>query len=551
MPEQTPDTAKSGNKKQSFLQGAAILTLSTLLVKVIGAIYKIPLNRIMGTEGFGHFNVAYSIYNVLLMLSTTGLPIAVSRMISQANTLGNTRQVQRIYKSSLRLFLTIGIICSGAMLIFSKQLAAWMEDPDAVYSIAALAPAVLFVCITCSFRGYFQGQQYMTPTAISEVIEAMGKPIIGLTAVVIVMHLGLGYAKAAGGAILGVTVGTAVSATFLFLIYRRRRLRGSALSGEEKSTGSTILELLKLAVPITIGSTGLQLFNALDTKIILGRLQDAIGMTSQQASSMFGTYSAAQTFYMLPSALVAPLAISIIPAVTSALTLKDWKKARSAEESAFRMVALIALPCGAGLAVLSSPIQDLFYGYDAETLSIAGPILAILGAAVVFNCMVTVTNAVLQAHGHVNVPIVTTLAGGFVNIITDYVLIGMNAINIYGAAIATIAYCAVITILNIIFLRHTVEQPPRIIRQFIKPLIATAVMSVSAYLVYEGVYNLLSSMGPTLSNLLAIGLSVCVAAAVYLLLVYDLKIITWEDCQLLPKSETIARILDIQPVTEE
>ena len=543
MAEQNPGK----NQKQGFLQGAAILTLGTILVKVIGALYKIPMNRIIGTEGFGHFNVAYSIYNVLLMISTTGLPIAVSRMISEANTLGNRRQVQKVYQTSLRLFLMIGIICSGAMLIFAPQLANWMEDPDAVYAIAALAPAVLFVCIICSFRGYFQGQQYMTPTAISQVIEAICKLVVGLGAVFVILHLGFGFAEAAGGAILGVTIGTVFSALYLFFVYRKRRIH---LTSQDKacpvkSSSETTIQLLKLAIPITIGSTGLQLFNALDTKIILGRLQDAIGMTSKAASSMFGTYSAAQTFYMLPSALVQPLAISVIPTVTAALTLHNYKKARTTEESAFRVTALIGLPCGAGLAVLAAPIQKIFYDYDAETLRVAGPILALLGIAVIFNCMVTVTNSILQAHGMVSIPIYTTLIGGVVNVVTDYVLIGIGVIHIYGAAIATIAYCAVIMFLNIIAMHRSMDLPPRILQQFVKPLVATAIMSVVAYFVYEGLIALLGSM------LIATAASIMMAGITYVLLVYFMKIITWEDCQLMPKSRTIAKILNITPEESE
>ena len=530
-------------KKQNFLQGAAILTIGTILVKLIGALYKIPMNRIIGTEGFGHFNVAYSIYNVLLMIASTGLPVAVSRMISESNTLGHRRQVQKIYGVSLRMFMIIGIICSGGMLIFAPQLANMMRDPDAIYAIAALAPAVLFVCIICSFRGYFQGQQYMTPTAISQIIEALGKLIIGLGAVIIIMKLGFGYAEAAGGAILGVTIGTVVAALYLFIVFRKKKL---VLTAEDnlspvKSTAETAKQLLTLAVPITIGSAGLQIFNAIDTVIILARLQDAIGLTSREASSLFGTYSAAQTFYMLPSALIQPLAISIIPSVTAALTLKNRLEAQRTEESAVRMTALIGLPCGAGLAVLASPIQEMLYGYDAETLSYAGPILALLGIAVIFNCMVTVTNAILQAHGKVNIPIFTTLAGGIVNVTTDYVLIGMDSIHIYGAAIATIAYCAVIMFLNILAMRKYLEVTPRILRQFVKPLVATAVMSVGAYLSYEALFTALGSV--TLSTM---G-SVVVAVAIYAVLVYGMKIITWYDCQLLPKGEKIAKILRITP----
>jgi stage V sporulation protein B len=534
-------------KKQGFLQGAAILTFGTLLVKLIGALYKIPMNRIIGTEGFGHFNVAYSIYNVLLMISSTGLPIAVSRMISEANTLGHKGQVQKIYQVSLRLFLVVGIICSVPMLVFAPQLASLMRDPDAVYAIAALAPAVLFVCIICSFRGYFQGQQYMTPTAVSQVIEALCKLVVGLGAVFLLLHFGFGVAEAAGGAILGVTAGTVFSALYLFWVYRRRHVKlteGIEL-GPVKSSRETAMQLLRLAVPITIGSAGLQIFNALDTMIIQGRLQDAIGLSSKEATAMFGTYSAAQTFYMLPSALVQPLAISVIPTVTAALTLGSYRKAQKTEESAFRMTALIGLPCGAGLAVLASPIQKLAYGYDVDTLQVAGPILALLGIAVIFNCMVTVTNGILQAHGKVNIPIYTTLVGGLVNIITDYVLIGMGTFHIYGAAIATIAYCAVIMFLNVFAMHRTMDLPPRILRQFVKPIVATAIMATAAYFSYEAVYSLLSS--GTLATLV----SVCVAAIVYFALVYFMKIITWDDCQLLPKSELLARILKVKPLAEE
>lgn len=530
-------------KKQNFLQGAAILTFGTLLVKVIGALYKIPMNRVIGNEGFGHFNVAYSIYNVLLMISSTGLPIAVSKMISEANTLGNKRQVQKVYRISLVAFLIIGVLCSGVMLIFAPQLANLMRDPDAVYSIAALAPAVLFVCIICTYRGYFQGLQYMTSTAVSQVIEALCKLVIGLGLVYVILGMGFGVAEAAGGAILGVTIGTVVAALYLYLDYRKRhvRLTEADMAMPVKSTGETVKQLLKLAVPITIGSAGLQIFNAIDTMIIQGRLQDAIGLTAREATAMYGTYSAAQTFYMLPSALISPLAISIIPTVTASLTLKDYRKAQSSEESAFRMTALIGLPCAAGLGVLASPIQLFAYGYDAETLSVAGPILALLGIAVIFNCMVTVTTAILQAHGKVNVPIYTTLAGGIVNIVTDYVLIGVGSIHIYGAAIATIAYCAVIMFLNIFAMHRSMDLPPRVLRQFVKPVVATAVMAVAAYLVYEGAYNLLAS------NTLAMLCSVAVAVVVYFVMVYLLRIVTWEDCQLLPKSETIARLLRVKP----
>ena len=358
------------------------------------------------------------------------------------------------------------------------------------------------------------------------------------------LGLGFGTPEAAGGAIFGVTAGSVLAAVYLLFQYRRKHVRLTAADRNSPvlSTRDTAKQLLKLAVPITIGSTGLQIFNALDTRIILGRLQDAIGLTSKAASSLFGTYSAAQTFYMLPPALITPLAISITPTVTAALTLNNYREARRTEESAVRMTALIALPCAAGLAVLASPIQKVAYNYDAETLQVAGPLLAILGVAVVFNCMVSVTNAILQAHGKVTIPIYTTLVGGLVNIITDYVLIGMDSIGIDGAAIATIAYCAVIMFLNIAAMHKSMELPPRI---------PAAVCQTHRSHSGDG------SRGNIPATRLCSGSSLpppylfwplcSVACVIYGVLVYAMKIITWYDCQLLPKGDLIARILRVQP----
>ncbi len=231
--------------------------------------------------------------------------------------------------------------------------------------------------------------------------------------------------------------------------------------------------------------------------------------------------------------------------MTAALTLSNFKEAQRTEESAIRMTILIALPCGAGLAILASPIQEFLYNYGPDTLRVAGPLLALLGVAVIFNCMVSVTTAILQAHGHVTVPIYTTLVGGLVNVITDYVLIGTHAFHIYGAAIATIAYCAVIMFLNILAMRRSLELPPRILQQFVRPMVATACMAVGTYFSYEFVRDLTHSLT------LSIMASIIVAVVIYGGLVYGMKIITWYDCQLLPKGDLIARLLRVSRPREE
>ena len=192
-------------KKQNFLQGTALLAMATAIVKVIGALYKIPLNAIIGEQGFGYFNTAYEIYNVLLMISTAGLPVAMSRMISQASSLRHYNQVRRIYATARGIFLGLGIAGSLLMTVFCRQLAAFQNQPDAWAAIGFLGPCCLLICVMSTFRGFFQGQSNMLPTSISQVLEAVVKLIVGMIAAIVLLKMTGSVPLAAGGAILGVT----------------------------------------------------------------------------------------------------------------------------------------------------------------------------------------------------------------------------------------------------------------------------------------------------------------------------------------------------------
>ena len=227
-------------KKQNFLAGAAVLSLATMIVKVIGMFFKIPLNRLIGEANYGYFTTAYDIYTVLLMISTTGLPVAMSRMISEARALNNGKQVRQIYRVSLMAFLSIGIIGSALMLLIPKQLANMMENPNAMWSIFALGPAVLFVCYISACRGFFQGQGNMAPTAVSQIIEALCKLFLGLGLAWLVMNrLGDGP-LAAAGSIAGVTIGTVLSALYLFCKTRRRTRELCRAEGQARPAGETL-----------------------------------------------------------------------------------------------------------------------------------------------------------------------------------------------------------------------------------------------------------------------------------------------------------------------
>jgi len=531
-------------KKQTFLQGAAVLAAATAIVKIIGAIYKIPLQNLIGTAGFGYFGKAYTIYDVLLMISTTGLPVAMSRMISEAQTLEHHDQIRKIFSTALRVFLLLGILGTAGMLLFAKQLSVLVTTHErAWFAIASLAPAVLLVCVIAAFRGFFQGQSNMTPTSVSQVFEALCKLVIGLGLAWLLMKLTNANATfGAGGAILGVTIGCVVSVLYLWHCYRKA-IRTLPVGGPVKSTRETLGQLLAIAVPITLGSAGLQIINLVDTMVYMRRLVGAAGIASLRADELSGIYDFCRTLFNLPGAFITPLVISIIPAITAHLTMKNEKGVRMVEGSALRITGLIAMPCAFGLSSLAAPIVNLLTDdskYSALDVEIGGIILAFMGITVIFNSVILVTNAMMQAHGDVTTPVVNMIFGGVVKVIVNFVLVGIPELNIIGAAIGTFICYLVIMLMNIFAMARKKTIDLRSLKGLLKPLLAGVLMGAVAYMA-NGFLS--AYLGSSLGCLAAI----CVAAVVYFVLVFALRVITYDDCMLLPAGEKIAKILRIHP----
>ena len=524
-------------KKQNFLQGTALLAMATAIVKIIGAIYKIPLNAIIGKQGFSYYSTAYEIYNVLLMISTAGLPVAMSRMISQANSLGHTNRIRRIYSTSRAIFLTLGIAGSLLMTIFCRQLAQFQNQPDAWAAIGALGPCVLLICIMSTFRGFFQGQGNMLPTSVSQVLEAVVKLVVGMLAALVLLKTTNKVSLAAGGAILGVTVSCLASSMYLYGRFRKAFSALEPSSEEPDSYSKTAKNLLAIAIPITIGSAGLQILTMLETKIYMGQLL-GLGFTQLEADSMKGIYNMSQTIYNMPCAFITPITISIIPAITSYLTLQDHKGARATEESAARVTGLICMPCAFGLATLAGPVTALLGGYSGADLSLSTTLMTIMGFNIMFNAVVLLTNAMMQAHGHAVVPVVNMFLSGILRLIVVYMLTGNRDIGIVGTPIGAMMCFLCIAVLNLLSMRRVLQNPPAIVKNLVKPFAAAAVMGVFVY----GALYLLKTLGFT-SRLILCGLPICVGVLVYVVMVVVLKVITRSDCMLLPKGEKIAKLL--------
>lgn len=593
-----PRRVARSTKQNTFFGGAAILAVGIMVVKVIGMFYKIPLLNIIGEQGSADFGNAYNIYAVLLTISTAGLPVAVSKLVSEANATGRQNQVRRVFRLSLALFLTLGVLSFLIMSFGSAQLAGLMNDDQAAPGIRALAPAVICVGCLSAFRGYAQGHGNMTPTAVSQIIEALCKLVVGLGLAYWLVKAGADQSHAAAGAITGVTVGTIVALAYMLLNYIMGRSQ-EGLSKDTPDSNSTIVKnLLMIAVPITISSSMVGIVTVIDSSLVQGQLQRALlentdcwalykdfmsfdklesalkawqatlpegttismSLLSDQLAgegtktaialhdaledasrTLYGNYNGALNIYNLPTSLMAAITAAVIPAVSGTLARRDRKGAARVAGSALRISALLAFPMGVGLYVLGEPIMALIF--PSLTSQLAGPLLSTLGLATVFVCMMLVCNSILQAYGFVNLPVIIMLAGGVIKIVLNYNVVVLPQVGIYGAPLGNIFCFALCLILDLIVMARVIPGRPKYIPLFAKPAAAAAVMGLGAWAVHGLLAKLLAAN--RLGNAVATLAAIVVAVVIYGVLVIVLRAITKEDLSLMPKGEKIARILHL------
>ncbi len=552
-------------KKNSFFGGAAILTAGIIIVKLIGALYKIPLGNILTDAAFADFNTAYDIYSLLIIISTGGLPVALSKMVSEANATGRVNQVNKVFRLAVCAFCVLGTISFLIMAVFPRQLAEAMHNSRAYWSILALAPAVFFICPMSALRGYFQGQSLMAPTAISQIIEAMCKLVIGLALASLIVRAGMDESLAAAGAILGVSIGVFLAMVYMYWCYRTRLAHQKAGRDVPDSGREILGTLAKLAIPITIGSSIIAATNILDSAIIMDRLQEALGITEDAARTLKGVYNKTMTLYNLPASFMVPLTSSVIPAVSAARAVKNYRQGAQISETTLRTTALLAFPAGVGLFVLGEPIIRLLY--PSTDVALAGWMLSLLGIASISVCFMLVSNSIMQAHKLVTLPMVITLIGCVCKLIVGYILIGNPDINIKGGAISTVVCFTLIALLDLVIIKLALPRSLSYVRVFAKPAAAAAAMGASAWaicgllskaLVKVGLFQMKDENGLAIldeagkailswkGNALAVAVAIGVAVIVYFALILLTKAISKDDLSLMPKGDKIARLLHIQ-----
>ena len=456
-------------KGKNYVVGAMVLTIGSLLSKVLGMFFRIPLVNYLGDYGMGLYGYAYPLYTTFLMVSTAGLPSAVSKMVSESVSKGNYKQAYKIFNIAFVALAIMGGLSSVIMFAganFFINIFDW--DPEAYYSIIAISFAPFFVCLISVVRGFFQGMQNMIFTSVSEVLEQVGRVFVGLFLAVYLMNT-RGVAWGAAGATFGAVAGAII------------------------------------AVPIACGSIVTTLMDLINIMTITSCLK-SIGYSAKEATNLYGQLtSKAQTLINVPLVIGSSLAVSLVPSISESFAKKNVKSAQAKSTLAVRLAFLVAVPASLGLSLLSEPIFMLLYPDASKGFEM----LSYLSYTVIFTVAMSTLQGILQGAGKYYAPLKNLLIGGAVKYILNVVLIKIPALNIYGAIISSIAATAVIFVCDYIDVKKHVGFG-RMAPSIVKILFSSFIMGLICIFSYQ---TLCSYMSEKIAVVAAILISVLVYGA--------------------------------------
>ena len=531
---------KTGRARSGFFNGVVLLSASTLICKVIGLFFKIPIINIVGIDGMAYFSSAYNIYMLLNSIAAAGLPVALSIMVSKNSTVGNRANVRKTFSVALTLFLILGVLGMLCLYFGADVYSDAIGITESSSAVRAIAPTLLFICISGAVRGYFQGHEIMAPTAVSQLLESLGKLFLGVGFAFAAVNLGYDSSHTAAAAVAGLSAGVLISMIYLLArlalfgktkVYKALPKVKSTADGKRK----IIHDLFVIALPITFSSCITSLTSLADTALITNRLTSG-GLAEDAAVTLYSSYTnLAIPLFNLPPALITPIAVSLVPALTSSITRKATAESSRIFSSSIRLCTALAIPAAAGMSVYAHPILDLIYPGEPEACAFAAPLLSVLSIAILFSCLTTVTNAVLQTYMKPGLPIVSMAVGAVVKVVAEYVLVGSD-IGIMGAPISTVACTFTILLLNLTFI--TIHTPHRFeLGMLLRVFFASALSIGSSAVIY-------CLLGKTMiASYIVLMLTIITAVLLYAICALLLGIVRYSDIKRLPFGERIGNIL--------
>lgn len=485
------DTEKTAGNNNKFLKGTLILTVSSIVVKVIGSLNWIILSRVLGGEGIGLYQMGFPIYLMAITLSSAGIPVAISIITAEKLAQKDFLGAKRVFNVSLRLLFVTGLVFASALFFGAQWLIDhhWIRDGRAYYSIIALAPAVFFVTFLASFRGYLQGWQIMTPTAASEIVEQLMRVVTMIVFANMFMPHGLAYA--AGGASMGAGVGAFCALLVLMWFYRRLKhklkedLQHQNPLATRESARAIISRLLRLALPVSMSSLMLPVVANLDLLIVPQRLE-AAGFHISQATEFFGYLTGmAVPLINLATIFTAAMTISLVPAISESRALNDVFGIRAKTRTAFRVALIITCPCFVGMYFLAEKIAALIYNAPG-----AASAIQTMSVGIMLLGLHQISTGILQGLGRTSIPVINMILAAAVKVFLSWTLTAIPTLGIRGAAMATVVDFGLAAILNMIFIYKYTGFALSFGGVF-KPAAAAAVMGAAVY----GVITLTADWG--------------------------------------------------------
>ena len=511
-------------KNKSIAKSVSVLSIAGILCKLIGVLFSIPLNMI-SPEVAADFYLVYPTYTLLLTISSAGLPVAVSRLVAGYLARSDRRNAWNTFKYALLTLFILGLFFSLLMLLCNPMLVNMVGVPETASGYYAIAPCVLIVCVLSAFRGLFQGQQNMVPTAVSQVMEQVGKAALSLP----LAALGLQRSVEAGaaGALLGITLSEAIALFYMVIRFYIKKNQFNSLPQNPDLPAAGRKEILSrlilISIPITISACIIPFSQYIDSAMMIKRMMSA-GLEYGQAHSYYGLFtSVVIRLINIPTALALAISMSLVPAISACRAREDHAAIRRETDTGMRYAFIIGFPCSVGMSVLSKQIVYFFYGsvnkFTSESLQLASELLTFSAMTVVLFTVVQATSSILQGLRKQKIPMYTMIAGVAVKILLNYLLIGTSGIHIHGGPYASIACYGIVMISNIYFVCKYTGMPFNLKDWVLRPGAAAALMGIIVWLMQRFL---------PMHRLLTI-LEVIVGVTVFVIAAFALKILSVND----------------------
>lgn len=502
-------------KKQSLLKASLVLGVAGIFARFLGLFFRWPLIMLIGDEGVGYYQMSYPLYMFFVAMAS-GVPVAISKMISEKKAKGDIRGVFEIVRESTILMMFLGIGTTFILFFFAKPIIKFVKwDMKSYYALIGISFAPFIISIMTVYRGFFQGLQNMTPSGVSQILEQVGRVVIGVGLAIVLLPRGIEYS--AGGAAFGAAAGGVLGATYLYGKYRK--VKKQMWNRKVKSNPDVLTAIFKIALPISIGATVGTIMSLIDSILVPQKLLQA-GLTPEKATILYAQLTGkASVITNIPLTLSMALATSLIPIIAENYILNKRKDLEAKVQLSLKLSMLIAMPCMLGLFFLAGPIMRLIFPgrYDGIL------VLKYLSLSIPFIIITQTTTSIMQGVGHYIRPIVNLFMGCIVKVILTFILVPMINVNIYGAVIASISAYLVATILNLVSLKVRLKLNLDIFQGFIKPIFASLIMMIGVLTTYLFVFNKTGSNG--FSCLLAIFLGIII----YIILMLILRVFSMDE----------------------